>query len=46
MELFLEKPQGMHWQTYEWLWWKHHEAEMAQLAGMREWPDRLEKQVR
>ena len=42
---FPEKPKGMHWSTYERLWWEHHEAEMEQLAGMREWLDRLEKKV-
>jgi hypothetical protein len=44
-EPFLEKPKGMHWRTYERLRWEHHEADMEQLAGMREWLDRLEKQV-
>jgi hypothetical protein len=44
-EPFPEKPKGMHWKTYERLWWEHHEAEMEQLAGMREWLDRLEKKV-
>jgi hypothetical protein len=42
---FPEKPKGMHWQTCERLWWEHHEAEMEQLAGMREWLDRLQKKV-
>jgi hypothetical protein len=42
-EPFPEKPKGMHWKTYERLWWEHHGAEMAQLAGMREWLDRMEK---
>jgi hypothetical protein len=42
---FPEKPQGMHWETYNRLFWKHHEAEMEQLAGLREWLDRLQKQV-
>jgi hypothetical protein len=42
---FPEKPKGMHWRTYERLWCKHHEADMEQLAGMREWLDRLEKKV-
>jgi hypothetical protein len=50
---FPEKPKGMpkgmhkgmHWRTYERLWWEHHEAEMAQLAGMREWLDSLKKKV-
>ena len=45
-EPFPERPKGMHWQTYERLWWEHHEAEMEQLAGMREWLDKLEKKVR
>ena len=45
MEPFPEKPKGMHWKTYERLWWEHHEAEMAQLAAMREWIDRMEKKV-
>jgi hypothetical protein len=35
MEPFPEKPKGMHWKTYERLWWEHHEAEMEQLIGMR-----------
>jgi hypothetical protein len=43
MEPFPEKSKGMHWSTYERLWWKHHAAEMEQLAGMREWLDRFEK---
>ena len=42
---FPEKPNGMHWKTYERLWWEHHESEMKQLSGMREWLDRLEKKV-
>jgi hypothetical protein len=42
---FLAKPKGMHWRTYERLWWEHHEAEMAQLAGMREWLDKMERQL-
>ena len=42
---FPEKPRGMHWKTYDRLWWRHHEAEMEQLAGMREWLDRLEKKA-
>jgi hypothetical protein len=45
LEPFPEKPKGMHWKTYECLWWEHHEAEMEQLAGMREWLDRVEKKV-
>ena len=34
-----EKPKGMHWKTYERLWWEHHEAEMEQLTDLREWLD-------
>jgi hypothetical protein len=45
MQPFPEKPKGMHWQTYERLWWEHHEAEMEQLIGMREWIDKFEKKV-
>ncbi len=45
-EPFPERPKRMHWQTYERLWWEHHEAEMEQLLGMREWLDKLEKKVR
>ena len=42
---FPERPKGMHWKTYERLWWEYHEADMEQLAGLREWLDRLEKKV-
>jgi hypothetical protein len=45
MEPFPERPKGMHWRTYDRLWWKHHEAEMVQLIGMRKWLDKLEKEV-
>jgi hypothetical protein len=45
MEPFPEKPKGMHWKTYERLWWEHHEAEMEQLAEMREWLNKVEKRV-
>ncbi len=38
-----EKPKEMHWKTYERLWWEHHEAEMAQLAAMRERLDQMER---
>jgi hypothetical protein len=43
MEPFPERPKGMHWSTYNRLWWEHQEAEMAHLAGMRAWIDRMEK---
>jgi hypothetical protein len=45
MQPFPEKPKGMHRATYMRLWQEHHEAEMAQLVGMREWLDKLEKKV-
>jgi hypothetical protein len=45
MEPFPEKPKGMHWSTYNRLWWEHHEAEMEKLVGMREWLDKVEKEV-
>jgi hypothetical protein len=45
MEPFAERPKGMHHETYWRLREEHDEAEMAQLAGMREWLDRLEKKV-
>ena len=45
MEPFPEKPKGMHHDTYMRMFWEHHEADMEQLAGMREWLDRLEKDV-
>ena len=45
MELFPEKPEGMHWRTYNRLWWEHHEAEMEHLISMREWLDKIEKKV-
>jgi hypothetical protein len=44
-EPFPEKPKGMHWETYDRLWWEHHEAEMEQLASLREWLDKLESEV-
>ncbi len=44
-EPFPERPKGMHHDTYMRLFWEHHEAEMKQLAGMREWLDKLKRQV-
>jgi hypothetical protein len=43
MEPFPEKPKGMHWRTYERLWWEHHGAEMEQLIGLKERLDKLER---
>jgi hypothetical protein len=34
-----------HHDTYMRLFWEHHEAEMEQLLGMREWLDKLERQL-
>jgi hypothetical protein len=45
MEPFPDKPNGMHHDTYLRLFWEHHEAEMEQLIGMREWLGRVEKKV-
>ena len=45
MEPFPERPKGMHQETYWRLRDKHDEAEMSQLAGMREWLDKLEWKV-
>jgi hypothetical protein len=42
---FPEKPKGMHWSTYDRLFWEHHEAETEQLTSMREWLDKFEKKV-
>jgi hypothetical protein len=38
-------PKGMHHDTYMRLFWDHYEAEMEQLIGMREWLDKVEKEV-
>jgi hypothetical protein len=43
MEPFPEKPKGMHWRTSERHCREHHEAEMEQLTGMREWIDKFQK---
>ncbi len=42
---FAEKPKGMHHKTYMRIFWEHHEAEMEQLIGMREWLDMFKKNV-
>jgi hypothetical protein len=44
-KLFPEKPKGIHDNTYMRLFWEHHEAEMEQLAGMREWLAMLESKL-
>jgi len=40
-----ERPKAMHHKTYWRLREQHDEAELAQLAGMREWLDRVEKKA-
>jgi len=45
MEPFPERPKGMHHKTYWRLREEHADAEMVQLAGMREWLDKLERKV-
>jgi hypothetical protein len=45
MESFPDKPKGMHWGTYMRMFWEHHEAETEQLAGMREWLKKMERQL-
>jgi hypothetical protein len=45
MEPFPEKPKGMHHDTYMRQFWEHHEAEMEQLAGMKVWLDKMERQL-
>jgi hypothetical protein len=42
---FPEKPRGMHHETYWRFREEYDEAEMKQLAGMREWLDKFEKKV-
>jgi flagellin-specific chaperone FliS len=45
MELLSEKPKGMYHDTYMRLFWEHHEAEIKQLAGMRQWFDKMERKL-
>lgn len=42
---FPGKPKGMHHKIYDRLWREHHEAEMEQLASMKEWLDKLERKT-
>ena len=42
---FPGKPKGMHHETYWRLREEHDEAAMEQLAGMREWLDKMERQL-
>jgi hypothetical protein len=45
LEPFPERPKGMHHGTYMRLYWERDEAHKEQLAGMREWLDKLKRQV-
>jgi hypothetical protein len=45
LEPFPERPKGMHHGTYIRLYWERDEAHREQLAGMREWLDKLKRQV-
>ena len=45
LEPFPEKPRVMHNDTYMRLLWEHDEAYREQLAGMREWLDKLKREV-
>ena len=45
LELFPEKPKGMHWRTYNRLFREHHVAETEQLAGMKEWIDKVQRKI-
>jgi hypothetical protein len=45
MEPFPERPKGMHHDTYMRLFWEHDKARREELAGMREWLDKLKQQV-
>jgi hypothetical protein len=44
LEQFPERPKGMHHDTYMRLFWKHDAAHREELAGMREWLDKLKRQ--
>jgi hypothetical protein len=41
LELFPERPKGVHHDTYMKLFWEHHEAEREHLVGAQEWLDKL-----
>ncbi len=45
LEPFPERPKGMHHDTYMRLFWEHDKAHREELAGMREWLDKLQKLV-
>ena len=45
LEPLPERPKGMHHDTYMRLFWEHHEAQAEELAGMREWLEKLQKKV-
>ena len=45
LEPFPERLKGMDLDTYMRLFWEHDEALREQLAGMREWLDKLNRQL-
>jgi hypothetical protein len=45
MEPLLERPKGMHHDTYMRMFREHQEAEMEQLTGMREWLETMERKL-
>jgi hypothetical protein len=45
MEPFPKRPHRMHLKTYMRMFWEHHEAEMEQLAGVREWLNKQQRKM-
>ncbi len=45
LEPFPERPKGMHHNTYMRMFWEHDEAHREELAGMRQWLDKLKQRV-
>ncbi len=44
-EAFPERSKGIHHDPYMRLFWQHHGTEIEHLSGVREWLDRLQKQL-